>query len=60
MRYLSGKPAFTKSNFAVPGLYFTIIQWLPSQKIFNQVQGEYEITDVNKAYLEQGKLRLVY
>jgi glucose-1-phosphate thymidylyltransferase len=29
-------------------------------KIFNQVQGKYEITDVNKAYLEQGKLRLVY
>jgi len=53
------KPLQPKSNFAVPGLYFydnTVIDIAknlqPSQR------GEYEITDVNKSYLEQGNLHV--
>jgi glucose-1-phosphate thymidylyltransferase len=56
---LEEKPKRPKSNFAVPGLYFydndvkTIARDLaPSPR------GEYEITDVNKAYLAAGKLQV--
>lgn len=51
------KPAVPKSNYAVPGLYFydnSIIDVAKSIK--PSARGEYEITDVNKYYLEQGKL----
>ncbi|PLX14362.1 MAG: glucose-1-phosphate thymidylyltransferase [Marinilabiliales bacterium] len=51
------KPKNTKSNFAVPGLYFysnEVIQVAKSIKPSSR--GEYEITDVNKWYLEKGKL----
>lgn len=51
------KPTQPKSNFAVPGLYFyenTVIDI--ATNLQPSPRGEYEITDVNKAYLEMNKL----
>lgn len=51
------KPAEPKSNYAVTGLYFydnNVIQYAKSLK--PSKRGEYEITDLNKIYLEQEKL----
>ena len=53
------KPTAPKSNYAVPGLYFydnTVVAIAKS--IRPSPRGEYEITDVNKAYLEQGRLKV--
>ena len=53
------KPNNPKSNYAVPGLYFynnDVIEIAENLKPSSR--GEYEITDVNKVYLEQGKLKV--
>ena len=53
------KPAYPKSNYAVPGLYFydaTVTQKAASLK--PSARGEYEITDLNRLYLEEGTLKV--
>jgi glucose-1-phosphate thymidylyltransferase len=51
------KPVHPKSNFAVPGLYFYDNNVIKIAKDLEpSPRGEYEITDVNKFYLEQGNL----
>lgn len=54
------KPARPKSNFAVPGLYFYDNSVLDiARDLKPSVRGEYEITDINKHYLAQNRLKVV-
>ncbi|MFE6922776.1 glucose-1-phosphate thymidylyltransferase RfbA [Nocardia sp. NPDC057663] len=51
------KPKAPRSNYAIPGLYFydnDVVEI--ARELRPSARGEYEITDINRAYLEQGKL----
>ena len=56
---LEEKPLVPKSNYAVPGLYFydaTVTEKAASLR--PSARGEYEITDLNRLYLEEGTLNV--
>ena len=56
---LEEKPATPKSHYAVPGLYFydnDVVEIARSLR--KSARGEYEITEINQTYLEQGRLSI--
>ncbi len=57
---LEEKPNKPKSNYAVPGLYFydsSVVK--RAKELKPSMRGEYEITDLNKTYLTENKLKVV-
>lgn len=56
---LEEKPQKPKSNYAVPGLYFYDATVTEKAKALQpSIRGEYEITDLNKEYLKEGRLQV--
>lgn len=56
---LEEKPSAPKSNYAVPGLYFYDNDVIDiARNLAPSARGEYEITDINAAYLRRGKLQV--
>lgn len=56
---LEEKPTSPKSNFAVPGLYFYDNDVVAiARELRPSARGEYEITDVNRRYMEEGRLHV--
>jgi glucose-1-phosphate thymidylyltransferase len=56
---LEEKPSYPKSHWAIPGLYFYTNDVVEIAKTIEPSErGEYEITDVNKVYLERGQLNV--
>ncbi len=56
---LEEKPANPKSNYAIPGIYFYDADVVPfSRRLKPSKRGELEITDLNRVYLEAGKLHV--
>ena len=56
---LEEKPRTPRSNYAVPGLYFYDNDVIDiARNLAPSARGEYEITDVNREYLERGKLQV--
>jgi len=56
---LEEKPTQPKSNYAVPGLYFYDNDVIAiARDLQPSARGEYEITDVNREYLRQGRLQV--
>ena len=56
---LEEKPERPRSDYAVPGLYFYDNDVVGlARELKPSARGEYEITDLNRAYLEQGRLRV--
>jgi glucose-1-phosphate thymidylyltransferase len=56
---LEEKPANPRSHYAVPGLYFYDNDVVGlARELKPSARGEYEITDLNQAYLDQGRLRV--
>jgi glucose-1-phosphate thymidylyltransferase len=56
---LEEKPQRPKSNYAIPGLYFYDNDVVAiARELTPSARGEYEITDVNRTYLQQGRLQV--